>query len=101
MTDSRQTLAERAHAVDTIIRNGRHLQALLNDVLDFSKIRAKRIELEYLRTSLPELLAGTVDSRERKLRKTTRIWCAFHAAAAIAHLHRSYASTANHLQSAQ
>lgn len=62
MTDSRQTLAERAHAVDTIIRNGRHLQSLLNDVLDFSKIRAKRIELEYLRTSLPELLAAAVDS---------------------------------------
>ncbi|MBK1694599.1 hypothetical protein CKO09_07590 [Chromatium weissei] len=62
MTDSRQTLAERVHAVDTIIRNGRHLQALLNDVLDFSKIRAKRIEMEYLETSLPELLAGTVDT---------------------------------------
>lgn len=62
MTDSRQTLAERAQAVDTIIRNGRHLQALLNDVLDFSKIRAKRIELEYLETALPELLAGVVDT---------------------------------------
>ncbi len=62
MIDSRQTLAERASAVDTIIRNGRHLQALLNDVLDFSKIRAKRIALELLDTSLPELLACTIDS---------------------------------------
>jgi PAS domain S-box-containing protein len=62
MIDSRQTLAERAHAVDTIIRNGRHLQALLNDVLDFSKIRAKRITLELIETSLPELLACAVDS---------------------------------------
>ncbi len=61
MIDSRQTLAERAQAVDIIIRNGRHLQSLLNDILDFSKIRAKRIELEHLETPLPDLLAGVVD----------------------------------------
>lgn len=72
MIDSRQTLAERAQAVDIIIRNGRHLQALLNDILDFSKIRANRIEVEHLETSLPDLLAGVVDvaraqTEEKKL----------------------------------
>jgi PAS domain S-box-containing protein len=61
MIDSHQTLTERAQAVDTIIRNGRHLQSLLNDILDFSKIRAHRIDLEQLEISLPDLLAGVVD----------------------------------------
>ncbi|WP_295399043.1 ATP-binding protein [uncultured Thiocystis sp.] len=72
MIDSRQTLAERAQAVDIIIHNGRHLQSLLNDILDFSKIQAKRIEVEDLETSLPDLLAGVVEvaraqAEEKKL----------------------------------
>ncbi len=67
MIDSHQTLAERAHAVDTIIRNGRHLQSLVNNILDLSKVKANRIDLEYLETYLPDLLAGMVELARAKI----------------------------------
>jgi signal transduction histidine kinase/DNA-binding NarL/FixJ family response regulator len=40
----------------TIIRSGRHLTALLAEILDLSKIENQKLELELLRFNLPHLL---------------------------------------------
>ncbi len=52
---------ERREAVETIRRNGEHLLALLNDILDLSKIEAGKIGLETAPCSPADILAEVVD----------------------------------------
>ena len=57
LLDSFQTEEERVHAVQAIIRGGGHLQQIINDILDLSKIEAQQLEIEQLDVSLFQLLA--------------------------------------------
>jgi two-component system, NarL family, sensor histidine kinase EvgS len=64
--------AARKDALDTIAGSGRHLLALINDLLDLSRIRAGHLELNpapvRLRTLLEELVAMVrVDARNKGL----------------------------------
>ena len=47
--------AEQAEYVQDIMESGRHLLALINDVLDFSKVEAGQVRLETEPFSIPEL----------------------------------------------
>ncbi len=47
--------------VDNINVSAHSLMDIINDVLDFSKIEAGKLELEIIRTDLPELLEQTID----------------------------------------
>jgi signal transduction histidine kinase/CheY-like chemotaxis protein len=47
---------EKRDAVQTIIRNGRHLLEVINDILDLSKIETGQVQLETLAIDLPVLL---------------------------------------------
>lgn len=49
-------IADQQQAIQTICRNGKHLQALLNDLLDISKISANKLDLEVLPVNLCQLL---------------------------------------------
>lgn len=49
--DEGQTIEERRAAADTIVRNGAQLLAVLNDVLDLSRIEADRLEIRKTRLS--------------------------------------------------
>jgi signal transduction histidine kinase/CheY-like chemotaxis protein len=53
----RQTAVGRGEALNSILRNARHLLDLISDILDLSKIEADGLELEIQDVSLPELLA--------------------------------------------
>ncbi|UZE96237.1 response regulator [Alkalimarinus alittae] len=47
---------EKQHFVDTIIRSGKHLLTIINDILDLSKIEAHRLEVEQLAVPLVNLI---------------------------------------------
>lgn len=54
--------AEQTQLVDGLEQSGTHLQALLDDLLDLSRIEAGRLKLEHSIFSLPQLLEATVGS---------------------------------------
>ena len=57
LRDEDQTEAERLHEIDSIIRSGSHLQRIINDILDLSKIEAGQLVIEQINTSPFSLLS--------------------------------------------
>ncbi len=55
-----QTLVERQNCVTAIERNGKLLLNLIEDILDLSKIEADRVDIEYTRVGLADLLADVL-----------------------------------------
>ena len=55
--DTSTPQTERNDAVHAIIRNGLHLQQIINDILDLSKIEANRMEVERIDVDVFALLA--------------------------------------------
>lgn len=47
---------EKQSSAETVVRSGRHLLDLVNDILDHSKIDANKLNVEILKVHLPELL---------------------------------------------
>ncbi|MFE8073317.1 response regulator [Marinobacteraceae bacterium S3BR75-40.1] len=47
---------EKRNSAETVVRSGRHLLDLINDILDHSKIDANKLDVEILSVNLPELL---------------------------------------------
>ncbi|HRF02388.1 MAG TPA: PAS domain S-box protein [Pirellulaceae bacterium] len=58
----------RAEHVRTIRRNGRHLLAIINDILDLSKIEAGKVELESIPFSLRTLVADVIELLQVRVR---------------------------------
>ena len=65
---------KQAEYIDDIITSGHHLLALINDILDLSKVEAGRMELELTQFDLPLALEGTLALvRERATRQGVRL----------------------------
>lgn len=56
LLDSRLSESDRLNYIQAVQRNGEHLLALINDVLDLSKIQANRIIVEHVECSLHQLV---------------------------------------------
>jgi signal transduction histidine kinase/CheY-like chemotaxis protein len=50
------------HFVRTIIRSGKHLMKIINDILDLSKIESEKYEIEIIKTDFPTLLDEVIDN---------------------------------------
>ena len=53
---SEQTMVQRQKAIQTIIRSGKHLLQIINDILDLSKVEAHKLEIESVELSPFEIL---------------------------------------------
>jgi PAS domain S-box-containing protein len=56
--DHDQTPTERGESLRAIVDNGRHLRALIDDILDLSKIEAERLEVETVPVDLIDMVFG-------------------------------------------
>ncbi len=57
LQDPKVASAEKVDAAKTIVRNGRHLLEVINDILDMSKIESNQLTLESIDVGLPKLLS--------------------------------------------
>jgi len=72
LLDESLTDSQRTEAVDLIVRNGKHLLELVNEILDLSKIEAGRLDVELVSVSVREvvedvLAALRIRAKEKQL----------------------------------
>jgi len=61
LLEADQSVEDNQHAVNTILRSGHHLQQIVDDILDLSKIEAGELEVEHIPVSPIEII-DVVDS---------------------------------------
>ena len=57
LLDTSQSMTERVESINTVIRSGKHLMQIINDILDLSKVESDKLDIEHLSVSPFELLS--------------------------------------------
>src|SRR6202035_3878671 len=86
LREDAEALKQDIEPVDRVLGAGRHLLALINDILDLSKIEAGRMELHLESFALAPLIDGAVKTIEPLAAKTAN-QVAVHCDAAIGTMH--------------
>jgi two-component system NtrC family sensor kinase len=68
-----QSVAEVAHEISAIGRAGNHLFALINDVLDVSKIESGMLDLSIEKLPVSDLVAVVVDTLRPQIERTNQL----------------------------
>ncbi|HEY5602418.1 MAG TPA: ATP-binding protein [Gammaproteobacteria bacterium] len=55
--DDDQTMSDRMDSLHTIVKSGRHLLQVINDILDLSKVEANKLDVEIISASLFQIVA--------------------------------------------
>lgn len=55
LLDSDQTINDRVDSINRIVRAGKHLLRVINEILDLSKIEANKLEIEMIPVLLPDI----------------------------------------------
>ena len=86
LREDAEALKQDTEPLDRVLGAGRHLLALINDILDLSKIEAGRMELNLETFALAPLIDGVVKTIERLAAKNSN-QVAVHCDAAIGMMH--------------
>jgi signal transduction histidine kinase len=86
LREDAEALKQELEPLDRVLGAGRHLLALINDILDLSKIEAGRMELNLETFALPPLIDGVVKTIEPLAAKNGNE-VAVHCDAAIGTMH--------------
>ena len=57
LLDTSQSMTDRVESINTVIRSGKHLMQIINDILDLSKVEADKLDVENLSVSPFEILS--------------------------------------------
>lgn len=57
LLDNKLAAPQRENAIKTIIRSGKHLHQIINNILDLSKIEAEKLEVEKIDCSLSQIVS--------------------------------------------
>jgi signal transduction histidine kinase/CheY-like chemotaxis protein len=60
LRDPSLTPAQQAEAIDLVVRNGKHLLELVNEILDLSKIEAGRLDVELVPVSVHQIIGDVL-----------------------------------------
>jgi len=64
LLDKKLTAEETESFIKTVIRSGKHLLTVINDILDISKLESEKVEVENVEVSLPSLLCDVSEYAE-------------------------------------
>lgn len=69
LTDDSITNEEREEYTQIILRSGKHLLSIINDILDISKIEASKIEVEHIEVNFAQLISDLASYSQIKVKE--------------------------------